>query len=183
MLRILPPRRKPGSSHPRSSGTPRGLRAASATPVPVCERHAAPRVSRRRVPRAALRREGRGTVPQVCGGAEGTRARALAPTLPALPARRGPRPSSPRAAPHSAGTQPGQRRLASKALVPFHWAQCPSITGASGRACAPCAPLATARPQRQPGKGGWLLGCAGSGSGAGWGHGECCGTQVFFPVF
>lgn len=150
MLRILPPRRKPGSSHPRSSGTPRGLRAASTTPVPVCERHAAPRVSRRRVPRAALRREGRGTVALVCGGSEGTRARALAPTLPALPARGAHDP--PHRAPLHTAPEPSQASGGLRAKHSFlsigrNARQSRERVGGPAHNCAP---LATARPQHQP---------------------------------
>lgn len=83
----------------------------------------------------------------VCGESRDTRDRELAPTLPAF------RPTGPttlltthRSAQHRNLTSPAYLR-AVRAVLPFHWAQWPSITGAGGRACALSAALATARPK------------------------------------
>lgn len=170
-------------------GPPRVPRTASTSPAPVYERHAAPRASRLRVPssgsEAGRPQDGCSSVRRVWGHAsQSSPSHHPCPSGP-----RDPWASSQRAAPHSAGTiQPAQRQLASKALLPFYWAQCPSITGANGRACVPCAPLATARPQRLPGRGGWLLGCAGAGWEAGlgswwvlWDPGVLLSFMAFVP--
>lgn len=172
---FLLPRRKPVAQAilaPQGPSAPRGHRAVSNPHLrPVCERDAAPRASRR--PRAALRREGRRTVGLV-GMVWGDSSRSY-PSCPS--GQRGPRTSSPRAAPRSARTQLARPQLARSQSSPFfHWVKWPSITEAGGRACSPSVALATARPELQPGRGGQLLRGAASGGGEGWEHGECCGT-------